>query len=146
MTATPDLEDLEATARTLRRGRWLIIATLGGLAAAGLVLRSAATLASLALGVGALAAGLAALWLGLRVAFDAPIFARWARDAAAGTLDLPAFDAAMVRRRLMPAAKAGRSLAARIAGATGLARRQVVMLALHLTLLALTAFLRILGA
>ncbi|MBL8697756.1 MAG: hypothetical protein JNK67_05265 [Alphaproteobacteria bacterium] len=140
-------DDLAAMARSLRRGRIWLAASLAGLAAAAAMATTGApTPGRLVVLAGSFAAGLHGLWLGLRVAFDAPIFARWARDAAAGTLDLAAFDAEMIRRRLMPAAKAGRSLAARIAGATGLRRRQAVMLAVQAALLALAGAMRILHA
>ena len=94
--------------------------------------------------LGSGAAGLSGLWLGIRTGFDAVIFARWARDAASGRLDLGAFDAAMVRRGLMPAAKAGRNIDARIAGATGLLRRHALMLAIQIGLLTLALVLLIL--
>lgn len=118
------------------------------LALAGVVVIIATTphwIFALTVLLGSGAAGLHGLWLGIRTGFDAVIFTRWAREAATGALDLAAFDATMVRRGLMPAAKAGRSMDARIAGATGLLRKHALMLTIQIALLALALALRILG-
>lgn len=66
--------------------------------------------------------GLYGLYLAIRVGLDAALF----RHLADG--DMAGFDAAMMRQGLLPAAKAGRPVADRIAGARGLLRRQVTAL------------------
>ena len=140
-----DATRLQSMARHLRFGTVMTAATMLGLVVAALG-ATAATRPALVLSalLGSGAAGLSGLWLGIRTGFDALIFARWARDAASGRLDLGAFDAAMVRRGLMPAAKAGRNIDARIAGATGLLRRHALMLAIQIGLLTLALVLLIL--
>lgn len=66
--------------------------------------------------------GLFGLYLAIRVGLDAALFRHLAEGDAAG------FDAAMLRQGLLPAAKAGRPMADRIAGARGLLRRQAMVL------------------
>lgn len=69
-------------------------------------------------------------WLGLRLTLDADLFADLVRDP-----NLAGFDAAMTGLRLMPKAKAGRSMAARIAGVRRLARLLGLVLAVQVALL-----------
>jgi hypothetical protein len=126
------------TADLLDQGRAIDRATTS-LVAAGVVAtwiavatgESTATLLPLA---AMLPAGAAQAVLALRVGFDAALFRRLA-DAP----DLAAFDAAMTGLGLLPAAKAGRPLAARAAGARRLLVAQGLCLAavLALPLLAL---------
>jgi len=109
--------------------------TLGGLAgSAGIFVLGAWP--GLLCGAVALA-GLAELYLALRVAFDAALFRRLATETDGP--DWPAFDTAMIRLGLLPAAKAGRPAEARIAGALRLMRGQAVALAVQLILLAVLA-------
>ena len=65
-------------------------------------------------------AGMLELWLAIRTGLDAAIFERIAIEG----VNLEQLDAALVRLRMMPAAKARRSLDTRIAGARRLLRRQ----------------------
>jgi hypothetical protein len=72
-------------------------------------------------------AGVAELYLALRVGFDA------------GTLELANLDAALTTLGLLPAGKAGRLLEARVAGACSLLYQQAGSLALQIALLLLGA-------
>jgi hypothetical protein len=85
--------------------------------------------------IGAVGAGLAQLYLAIRVGFDAALFSGLTGEAA----DLAAFDRAMARLRLMPEGKAGRPLVARIAGASRLMALQGAALGVQVVLLALAA-------
>jgi hypothetical protein len=76
-----------------------------------------------------LAVGATEAILALRVGFDAALFRRLA-DAP----DLAAFDAAMMGLGLLPAAKAGRPIEARAAGARRLLVAQGLCLAAAFTL------------
>lgn len=110
--------------RTLERGSLLLTAV----ALLALIIGPLALLARQGLFLAVLA-GLCSHWFALRTAFDQPLFAAWARrwwepgaDIAA---DLRAFDAALAASGLRPdTAGPSRPLAARIAGARGLLRRQ----------------------
>ena len=120
-------------AALLRQGRWL-----AGLSA-GLILIALAGL-TLALAVGrpawalpnilSLVAGLAALWLSLRVSFDAELFA-----VLAGNDDLAGFDHAMTGLGLMPVDRAGRELDQRISGAIRLLKGQAIAVAVQAAVL-----------
>jgi len=76
------------------------------------------------------AAGILQLYLAIRVGFDAALFGR-----LADMTDLAGMDAALLQLALIPAAKAGRSLAPRLAGARRLLRGQRLALALQLAAL-----------
>jgi hypothetical protein len=75
--------------------------------------------------------GLVEFWLAARVALDADLF----DTLAARQTDLAGFDRAMQRLGLMPSAKTGRSLDARIRGALRLLKLQALMLGLQLVVL-----------
>ncbi|WP_439817662.1 hypothetical protein [Zavarzinia sp. CC-PAN008] len=90
-----------------------------------------AVLGAWPIGLAVLALGLAQGWIALRVGFDARLFARLAQAP-----DLDAFDAAMTSQGLMPAAKAGRPAALRIAGARRLMAMQVALLGTQVVVLA----------
>jgi hypothetical protein len=85
--------------------------------------------------IGAVGAGLAQLYLAIRVGFDAALFGGLTGEVA----ELAAFDRAMSRLGLMPEAKAGRPLGARIAGASRLMALQGAALGLQVVLLAAAA-------
>ena len=82
---------------------------------------------------GAVLAGLGELWFAARVAVDAGLFEALARDGDPAWDEL---DAALTGLKLMPAEKAGRSPAARCAGAMRLVRFQAAALILQLVLIA----------
>lgn len=80
----------------------------------------------------ALAAGLVESFLAARVAFDAALF----RDLGRGTLpDLGAMDRALTELGLIPAARAGRGLPPRVAGARRLLRLQAIAFGVQLAAL-----------
>ena len=105
-------------AALLARGRLIhglsLPFTLGALVAIVLLDRSLdiPRLGVMVLAISALA-GLCETVFAARVAFDADMF----QGLGAGELDLPTMDRALGRLRLAPAAKLGRSLDARLAGA-----------------------------
>jgi hypothetical protein len=70
-------------------------------------------------------AGIAEIYLAVRVGFDAALFRQLAADP--GGPDLAALDGALVRLELLPPIKAGRPLPARLAAAQRLLRRQAVL-------------------
>lgn len=78
----------------------------------------------------------AGVYLGLRTGFDAELFAELIRAP-----DLTAFDAAMTALNLLPQAKSGRTMAARVAGVKRLLLLQGLALAAQLVL-----FVGLLGA
>ena len=98
-------------------------------------------IAAALLGSGSLA-GLAGTVMAMRIGFDARLFAALGR----GTFGLGAMDEALVGLALMPALKAGRPLAPRIAGALRLMQLQRWLLALQGTLLAAALFLLMIRA
>ncbi|KAA2238271.1 hypothetical protein [Salinarimonas soli] len=81
-----------------------------------------------------LAAGLAHGALAVRTGFDEALFRRLGGDP-----DLQGFDTAMTALGLLPAAKAGRAMAARFAGARRLLALQAAALAVQAGLLGLAA-------
>ena len=85
---------------------------------------------------GALLAGLAQVWLAMRTGIDAALFER----VATGATHWDIMDTAMLRLRLMPAAKIRRPVEARVAGALRLLRLQGVALAVQCLLLIIPAF------
>ncbi len=80
-------------------------------------------------------AGLLQSYLALRVRFDAALFARLAEGGAIP--DLAALDRALTALGLLPAAKAGRPLGPRIAGARRLFRGQALAFAVQAALIVL---------
>ncbi len=109
-------------AALLRQGRWLTRLSLGlvVVALAGAMLAAALMRPLWALpGALSLPAGFTALWLGIRAAFDADLFAALAQNP-----DFPGFDRAMSTLDLMPSDRAGRALDLRIAGALRLQKHQ----------------------
>ena len=80
-------------------------------------------------------AGLLQGYLALRVRFDAALFARLAEGGALP--DLADLDRTLLALGLMPAAKAGRPLGLRIAGARRLFRLQALALAAQVALIVL---------
>ncbi len=71
--------------------------------------------------------GLGGTYAGARVAFDAALF----RGLATETGDLALLDGALMQLGLLPARKAGRPMAERLAGAQRLLRRQALLLAVQ---------------
>jgi hypothetical protein len=114
---TADL--LEQGAGPNALSRWLTVTAFAALAATAIVGHFAILGAGLTV---AIAAGLAEAWLAVRVGFDAALFRRLA------TVAPEEFDAAMLSAGLLPAAKAGRPIAARAAGARRLLALQGGML------------------
>lgn len=82
-------------------------------------------------------AGLGGSYAGARVAFDAALFRRLAAAACGPAL----LDGALVQLGLLPAHKAGRPLAQRIAGAQRLLRWQAMLLAVQAGALAVAGVL-----
>jgi len=122
-----DADALATCAAALAAARPLVALSAGFALVAALGIAGAGALAgdvapALSAWTAALAAGLAAQWLGYRITLDAALFDRLAREAADARLDLARFDAAMLRLALMPRDKAGRDVAARCRGALGLVR------------------------
>ena len=120
---------LHAAGRLDALSRGVTIAALIGFPAAGL---AGAPRAVAWLLVAAVLAGLAELWFAARVALDAALFADQAR--AGDPADWHALDTGLIRLGLMPAAKAGRPAAPRIAGALRLAKVQAACLAAQILL------------
>ncbi|SED00495.1 hypothetical protein SAMN05519104_2564 [Rhizobiales bacterium GAS188] len=121
-------------AALLRRGRLIhglsLPVTLLALVAAPLVALELDIRLGSAVLVATVIAGFCEAVLAARVAFDADLFER----LGAGDLDLPTLDAALARLRLAPAAKLGRPLDARLAGARRLLALQLTALLLQLIL------------
>lgn len=140
MKADPDIVwKATVAAALLRQSRWPGAAATGValLAIAGAALslatgRPAAAVANLL----SLAAGVAAIWLTIRVSFDAELFAALASD-----MDLAAFDRAMLELGLMPGDRAGRVLEPRIAGAMRLMKLQVLTLAIEVAMILVAGWL-----
>jgi hypothetical protein len=84
-------------------------------------------------------AGAVELYLAVRVGFDAALFRRLAEAADAGTVELADLDAALTSMGLLSAGKAGRPLAARVAGACSLLYQQAGSLVLQIALFLLGA-------
>ena len=108
--------------RTIDRlSRPLTVLALAGLLAPLTVPVPMAGMATLVL---AGLAGLGAAYTGARVAFDAALF----RELATGRGDLALLDGALLQLGLLPAHKAGRPLADRLAGAPRLLLRHALLL------------------
>ena len=86
-------------------------------------------------------AGLAELWLALRVAFDARVFALVSRGDASDGLTLAAFDTTMGALGLMPPDKTGRPVAGRLSGALRLLRWQATALLAQVAILLVGAWI-----
>jgi hypothetical protein len=100
----------------------ILFAGFSLLAALGLAYASAAAIAYAAIiAVLAVAASLGETYLAMRVAFDSELF----RNLSTGALDLTTLDAGLRFLIVVPAAKLGRPLDERVAGATRLLRLQV---------------------
>lgn len=69
--------------------------------------------------------------LAVRVGFDAALLRRLAVKDACSTMDLELLDSALSRLKLLPTAKAGRALDARLQGCLGLFRRQALSCAMQ---------------
>ncbi len=123
--------------RVDRLSRGLTVASLAGMVAAGMLVGRPALPGMLLLGAAALA-GLAEIYLAARVGIDAALFQRLA--AGADDPDWAVLDAALTRLGMLPAAKAGRPAAARIAGAARLLRWQIAALLVQLGFLIACAF------
>lgn len=87
-----------------------------------------ASVATVPTAVGVALIGLLELFFAIRVSFDAQLFRRLSHDAAQDRLEINACDAALLALRLIPAGKAGRPLAKRMAGAKRLLVWQGVVL------------------
>ena len=86
-------------------------------------------------------AGLAETCLAIRVGFDAALFDHQAR--AAETPDFTRMDAALVELGLLPAAKTGRPVSARVAGARRLFVLQIIALIAQVGLAVAGGWLRL---
>lgn len=102
---------------------------------AGLLMAGQGAQFAISLCIGAVGAGLAQLYLAIRVGFDAALFGGLSGEAG----DLDAFDKAMTKLGLMPPSKAGRPLTVRIAGASRLMALQGAALGIQVVLLASAA-------
>jgi hypothetical protein len=117
---------LEAASSLLQQGRTIDrLSRLLTMAAVVLLIGAIAfDVASAALAVAlavAVLAGVAEVYLAVRVGFDAALFERLREPS---TMDLAALDAALVQLGLLPASKSGRPLEQRIAGAKRLLYKQ----------------------
>ena len=128
---------LDQGRRVDRLSRLLTVTALAALVAIA-VLGAPKLMVVALLGLSVLA-GAAELYLAVRVGFDAALFRRLAQAADAGTLELANLDAALTTMGLLPAGKAGRPLAARVAGACSLLYQQAGSLALQIALFLLGA-------
>ncbi|WP_175682764.1 hypothetical protein [Burkholderia cenocepacia] len=123
---------IAAARGALDAGAWALAAALvaagaGGWLAAGW---AAPTLARVLLAVVSTGAGIAALWYAVRIAIDRRLFATLARAVDGdGAVDGPlaALDRALADLGWIDAAKAGRTLDARVRGAVGLCRAAVLV-------------------
>lgn len=123
---------IAAARGALDAGAWALAAALvaagaGGWIAAGW---AAPTLARVLLAVVSTGAGIAALWYAVRIAIDRRLFATLARAVDGdGAVDDPlaALDRALADLGWIDAAKAGRTLDARVRGAVGLCRAAVLV-------------------
>ena len=100
------------------------------------------TVATLGLSV---LAGVAQLYFGLRVGFDAALFRGLADATVIGAPELAKLDAALTTMGLLPAGKAGRPLEQRVAGACRLFYKQAGSLVLQIALFLLGAIVAVLS-
>jgi len=112
------------------------VLTLAGLLAGPVALILGHKLSPAACGVALLVAlvGLAETWFAVRVGIDAKLMRHLAEVAAAGPLDLAAFDEGMRRAGLVKAPTPGRDLDDRMTGAWRLLSRQAAFFALQVLL------------
>lgn len=131
-TADDDAWSAAIAAAVLRRGAMIHTASLLLLGIAVVVGAAARADVAFLIAAGVIVVlGALEFWLAARVALDADLF-----DAiAARRADLAGFDCAMQGLRLMPPAKAGRPIDARIRGALRLLKLQAVTLGLQLVVL-----------
>ena len=141
---------LAATAALLDRGRGigrlshlLTAAALLALVAIGLTgVHQPLTVAMLGLSV---LAGVAQLYFGLCVGFDAALFRGLADATVIGAPELAKLDTALTTMGLLPAGKAGRPLEQRVAGACRLFYKQAGSLVLQIALFLLGAIVAVLS-
>jgi hypothetical protein len=88
-------------------------------------------------------AGIAEIYLAVRIGFDAALF--WQLAADPGGPDLAALDGALVQLELLSPTKVGRPLPARIVGAQRLLRRQAVLVIVQACLVLVSAVVAVAG-
>lgn len=128
---------IAAARGALDAGAWALVAALAAAGAGGWIAAgwAPATLARVLLAAVSAGAGIAALWYAVRIEIDRRLFAALARtvgdDGAVddGAVDdgLAALDRALADLGWIDAAKAGRTLDARVRGAVGLCRAAVLV-------------------
>ncbi|AOJ21477.1 hypothetical protein WJ11_18875 [Burkholderia cenocepacia] len=123
---------IAAARGALDAGAWALAAALVAAGAGGWIATgwAAPTLARVLLAVVSTGAWIAALWYAVRIAIDRRLFAALARavDGARSIDDgLAALDRALADLGWIDAAKAGRTLDARVRGAVGLCRAAVLV-------------------
>ncbi|MBJ9895346.1 hypothetical protein [Burkholderia cenocepacia] len=123
---------IAAARGALDAGAWVLVAALAAAGAGGWRAASwaPATLARVLLAVVSAGAGIAALWYAVRIEIDRRLFAALARTVGDdGAVDdgLAALDRALADLGWIDAAKAGRTLDARVRGAVGLCRTAVLV-------------------
>nr|WP_232447193.1 hypothetical protein [Burkholderia ubonensis] len=123
---------IAAARGALDAGAWALVVALAAAGAGGWVAAgwAPATLARVLLAAISTGAGIAALWYAVRITIDRRLFAALARTAEGdGAIDdgLAALDRALADLGWIDAAKAGRTLDARVRGAVGLCRAGVLV-------------------
>ncbi|PHP89882.1 hypothetical protein CFB52_006780 [Burkholderia sp. AU18528] len=123
---------IAAARGALDAGAWALAAALAAAGAGGWIAAgwAPATLARVLLALVSTGSGIAALWYAVRIEIDRRLFAALARAAQGdGAVDdgLAALDRALADLGWIDAAKAGRTLDARVRGAVGLCRAAVLV-------------------
>ena len=123
---------IAAARGALDAGAWALVAALAAAGAGGWIAAgwAPATLARVLLAAVSAGAGIAALWYAVRIEIDRRLFAALARTVGDdGAVDdgLAALDRALAELGWIDAAKAGRTLDARVRGAVGLCRAAVLV-------------------
>ncbi|MDI9680359.1 hypothetical protein [Burkholderia cenocepacia] len=123
---------IAAARGALDAGAWALVAALAAAGAGGWIAAgwAPATLARVLLAAVSAGAGIAALWYAVRIEIDRRLFAALARTVGDdGAVDdgLAALDRALADLGWIDAAKAGRTLDARVRGAVGLCRAAVLV-------------------
>ncbi|WP_321950920.1 hypothetical protein [Burkholderia cenocepacia] len=123
---------IAAARGALDAGAWALVAALAAAGAGGWIAVgwAPATLARVLLAAVSAGAGIAALWYAVRIEIDRRLFAALARTVGDdGAVDdgLAALDRALADLGWIDAAKAGRTLDARVRGAVGLCRAAVLV-------------------
>ncbi|KVL26054.1 hypothetical protein [Burkholderia sp. MSMB1835] len=122
---------IAAARGALDAGAWAIAAALAAAGAGGwIAVGWPPTLARVLLAAVSTGAGIAALWYAVRIEIDRRLFAALAQAAGGhASVDdgLAALDRALVDLGWIDAAKAGRTLDARVRGAVGLCRAAVLV-------------------